>query len=278
MMKKTRSQSTAPASEDLIIDFGSTRHRRTKYYETTINALTLENDKFIEEHDSLTNDMIALSHECCELEREWSLESSANEKLRRTIEVLSYKCEELVQGSQKHQPSDETIEVQQMKQKLKNAAEERKLLEERVAALERESTETDSYIQFLERNHNTETPASASKKSERWSSWTNTTQNEQNPRSSQSFSSLPEPSAGKASIIKEERRHRRTDSLEIALNFCKSALLVPIHYCCETELKPVQQESAVYSCSETEPNVTIRPAAAYTDDDFIYEHSHYINR
>jgi hypothetical protein len=235
-MRKTQSQRSAPASGDLIIDFASTREitslRRTQCYETTINALTLENAKLNEEHDSFKNDMVALSHECGELEHECSLERSANEQLRSTIEALSYKCEELlVQERQKHQPSNETNEMQQMKRKLKNAARERRILEERVAALERESAETDSYVRVLERNNTSEW------RSTRWT----LPQNEQaDPRSSKSLSDLPQlfptkqsswrnklvdlPSADKEKIIKEERRHERA-SLHIAVNFCTKLLL-----------------------------------------------------
>jgi hypothetical protein len=80
-MRKTQSQR---ASGDLIIDFASTREiesfRRTQCYETQINALTLENAKLNEEHKSLKNDMVALSHECGELE----LECSREERTRAT--------------------------------------------------------------------------------------------------------------------------------------------------------------------------------------------------
>jgi hypothetical protein len=229
-MRKTQSQRSAPASKDLIIDFASSwkiaNLRRTQDYETKINALTQENEKLNEENDTLKNDMIALSHECCELEHECSPKRSANEQLRSTIEALSYKCEELlVQENQKHQPSNETIEMQQMKQKLKNAAKERSLLEERVTALERESAETDSYIRVLERNNTSEL------RSTRWT----LAQNEQDPRNSKSHidllqhfpmkqsssrNKLANPSsADKAKITKEERRHRRA-SLDTAVNFC----------------------------------------------------------
>jgi hypothetical protein len=226
-MRKTQSQRSAPASKDLIIDFASTREieslRRTQCYETQINALTLENAKLNEEHESLKNDMVALSHECGELELECSLERSVDEQLRSTIEALSYKCEELlVRESQKHKPSNETIGMQQMKQKLKNAAKERILLEERVTALERESAETDYYICVLERNNTSE-----------WRStrWTLPQNDQEDPRSSKSLSDLPQlflkrhnslrntPSADNAEIIKEERKHRRA-SLDSAVKCC----------------------------------------------------------
>jgi chromosome segregation ATPase len=182
-MKNTHLENATPASEDLVVELGSIIHCETsnlpsttstteyyRYYdETKINALTLENAKLTEENDSLTNDMIALSHECYELEHEFSVERNANEQLARTIDVLSHECEELVQDSLKHQPSSttennkKTIQMQEMKQKLKNAAEERTLLKERVATVERESADMDSYIRFLERN-STETPALGGKR------------------------------------------------------------------------------------------------------------------
>jgi chromosome segregation ATPase len=278
-MRKIQSQRSAPASEDLIIDsasaWGIASLHKTLCYETTINALTLESDLLSVEHDSLKNDMIALSQECCELEDECSLERSGNEQLRSTIEALSHKYEELlVQESQKHQPSNETMEMQQMKQKLKNAAQERRLLEERVAALERESAETDSYIRVLERNK-TENPALASDTSE-WSSTRCTfAQNEQDPRSSKSLGDLPQvfptkqsssrskladpPSADKAKIIKEERRHRRRASLDVAVNFCSKLLL--------------------RNRDETGTDAaTIRSAALFKDEDFIYQHSRRMNK
>jgi hypothetical protein len=128
-----------------------------------------------------------------------------------------------MRDSKKHRPSNETNEMQQMKQKLKNAAKERILLEERVTALERESAETDSYIRVLERNNTSEW------RSTRWTLPQN--DQEEDPRSSKSLSDLPQlflkrhnslrntPSADNAEIIKEERKHRRA-SLDSAVKWC----------------------------------------------------------
>jgi hypothetical protein len=267
-------QNATPASKDLVELLGSITHCKTSsprritstteycyrdYNDMKTNDLTLENEKLTEENESMTNDMIALSHEFCELEHEFSLERNANEQLARTIDALSHECEELVEDSLKHQPSSittennkNTFEMQQMKQKLKHAAEERKLLEERVAALERESTNTDSYIRFLEGN-STESPAMWGKTRGRSSRWTTLRQNEENVRSSKSLSDLPEsfppnlgPTAsssptlpllakrggssnnggGKYTSTNEVRRSRR-GSLVNAVSFCKSALPMP---------------------------------------------------
>jgi hypothetical protein len=106
------------------------------------------------ENSELTNDVLALLEDYEEIKNKLELQERQNEQLLRTVELLSEECDSLTVKAQ-HQEHDqiphqlETIEIR-MREKLRNAAMERTMFQDKITELERNADRMERCLRSMQ--------------------------------------------------------------------------------------------------------------------------------
>jgi hypothetical protein len=106
------------------------------------------------ENSELNNDVLALLEDYAELKNKLALQERQNKQLLRTVELLSEECDSLTAKAQ-HQEHDplpqqlETIEIQ-MREKLRNAAMERNMFQDKITELERNADRMERCLKSMQ--------------------------------------------------------------------------------------------------------------------------------
>jgi hypothetical protein len=116
--------------------------------------LLAERDELIAENSELNNDVLALLEDYAEMKNKLALQERQNKQLLRTVELLSEECDSLTVKAQ-HQEHDqlpqqlETIEIR-MKEKLRNAATERNMFQDKITELERNADRMEMCLKSMQ--------------------------------------------------------------------------------------------------------------------------------
>jgi hypothetical protein len=116
--------------------------------------LLAERDELRAENSELNNDVLDLLEDYAELKNKDTLQGRQHKKLLRTVELLSEECDSLTVKAQ-HQEHDqlpqqlETIEIR-MKEKLRNAATERNMFQDKITELERNADRMEMCLKSMQ--------------------------------------------------------------------------------------------------------------------------------
>jgi hypothetical protein len=118
--------------------------------------LLAERDELRAENCELNNDVLALLEDYAELKNKLALKERQNKQLLRTVELLSEECDSLTAKAQ-HQEQEheqlpqqlETMEIR-MREKLRNAATERNMFQDKITKLERNADRMERCLKSMQ--------------------------------------------------------------------------------------------------------------------------------
>jgi hypothetical protein len=121
---------------------------------TTDKMLLAERDELRAENSELNNDLLALLEDYAELKNKLALQERQNKQLMRTVASLSEECDSLTAKAQ-HQEHEqlpqqlETIEIR-MRAKLRNAAMERNMFQDKITKLEHNADRMERCLKSMQ--------------------------------------------------------------------------------------------------------------------------------
>jgi hypothetical protein len=121
---------------------------------TADKMLLAKRDELRAENSELNNDVLALLEDYAELKNKLALQERQNKQLLRTVELLSEECDNLTVNAQ-HQEREQlpqqlqTIEIR-MREKLRNAAMERNVFQDKITELERNADRMERFLKSMQ--------------------------------------------------------------------------------------------------------------------------------